>query len=133
MWCLRNFVSLTCTTVSFKRKKENEHYIKHFFTKACLLNGEDLKESQFPLAGDMHDLIVWCVVKEAINSPNRFAAPPNTPPPPPTTTKKLPWLKIWLPCKRLRVFSAYEMTLATYEILSGCLVQTDACQSSIIQ
>ena len=27
------------------------------FTKACLLNDEDLKESQFPLAGDMHDLV----------------------------------------------------------------------------
>ena len=42
-----------------KKRKENEHHIKSFFfTKVCLLNDEDLKESQFPLAGDMHDLIV---------------------------------------------------------------------------
>ena len=65
------------------------------------------------------------------NSPNHFAPQPPPPPPPkkrPPPQKKRPWFKIWLRSKP-RVFSAYEMTLAAYEILCRVFGCIDWCTS----
>ena len=114
----------------FFQKKKRKMKSALFFYKSMLVEWWRSQRVSIPFSwgyawfGWISKLIVWCVVKEAI-SPicwyfsltslqgcsqdffQRYAqfskslCSPSHPPPP---KKKLPWLKIWLCCKRLRVF-----------------------------
>ena len=65
------------------------------------------------------------------NSPNRFHPLPPPPPPPPLKKKQNSLIIDFGSVVGLRVFSAYEMTWATYEIICWLFGSIDWCISII--